>query len=157
MTGFDAWYKIYPRHVAKLDAQRAYNAAIKKGVTHDVLLSGARAFASLCSVRGTDKSYIPYPASWLRAGQWEDEDLGGLPGGSVGPLFRPEPSPTWNGTRGHLTEALGPSGTGLFLAYFAECQLNGNVILAPTEARRHMILNRFEHKLAALGLSVAVK
>ena len=78
--GFPEFWSAYPRKVGKLDAAKAYAAAIKKGYTHDELLLGIRGFNQLCLQRGTDRTFIPHPGTWLRAGRWQDEETKGITG-----------------------------------------------------------------------------
>lgn len=107
---FAEWYKEFPRKCGKLDAEKAYNAAIKKGATHEQLERGIRAFNSLCASRGTDKAFIPYPASWLRSGAYMDEEL--FPHFSeqysTAPILSAlVSSPSWNGTASKLIAEIG--------------------------------------------------
>lgn len=87
--GFDDWWKQYPKKVKKLDAEKAYRAALKRGVTPKELLDGLQRQKAAWKAKGTEPQYIPYPATWLRAGSWEDE------------LDPPSP--------GHATQAINPN------------------------------------------------
>lgn len=71
--GFDDWWKQYPKKVGKIDAQKAYRAAIKQGATPQDLLGGLQRHNASWNAKNTERRYIPNPASWLRAGRWEDE------------------------------------------------------------------------------------
>lgn len=71
--GFDDWWKQYPKKVGKIDAQKAYRAAIKQGATPQTLLDGLRRHNANWKAANTERQYIPNPASWLRKGRWEDE------------------------------------------------------------------------------------
>lgn len=71
--GFDEWWAQYPKKVKKLDAEKAYRAALKRGVTPEELLQGLQRQKAAWKAKGTEPQYIPYPATWLRAGSWEDE------------------------------------------------------------------------------------
>ena len=71
--GFAEWWAQYPKKVKKLDAEKAYRATLKRGVTPKELLDGLQRQKSAWKAKGTDPQYIPYPATWLRAGSWEDE------------------------------------------------------------------------------------
>ena len=66
------WYKIYPRKKAKGDALKAYRQALKE-IDHDELVEKTRKFARYVEQSQTPQQYVPYPASWLRAAQWDDE------------------------------------------------------------------------------------
>lgn len=71
--GFTEWWPHYPKKVKKLDAEKAYRAALKRGATPKELLDGLQRQKVAWKARGTEPQYIPYPATWLRAGSWEDE------------------------------------------------------------------------------------
>ena len=71
--GFAEWWPHYPKKVKKLDAEKAYRAALKRGVTPEELLQGLQRQKAAWKAKGTEPQYIPYPATWLRAGSWEDE------------------------------------------------------------------------------------
>lgn len=71
--GFTEWWPHYPKKVKKLDAEKAYKAALKRGVTPKELLDGLQRQKAAWKAKGTEPQYIPYPATWLRAGSWEDE------------------------------------------------------------------------------------
>ena len=69
--GFEQFWKLYPRRVAKADAMKAY-AKVMKGPdapTVDRLLEAVTRYAKA----QTDPKYVAYPATWLRQGRWEDE------------------------------------------------------------------------------------
>lgn len=88
--GFDQWWPIYPKKVKKLDAQKAYRAALKAGATPQDLIDGLRKHITNWKAKGTAPQYIPYPATWLRAGSWEDELDALTPGASqVAPAINP--------------------------------------------------------------------
>lgn len=71
---FDEWYKIYPRHDARLDAVRAYNRALRKpGVTVETLLDGARRYRRLVEAERREKRHMALPATWLNGERWNDE------------------------------------------------------------------------------------
>jgi len=65
---FDAWWAVYPLHVAKLAAKKAWPSARKQatfqqlvdGVQH--YINGKPSYADWC-----------HAATWLRAGRWLDE------------------------------------------------------------------------------------
>ncbi|HVZ60652.1 MAG TPA: hypothetical protein VG892_07685 [Terriglobales bacterium] len=70
---FESWYKHYPRKIGRGDAEKAYNQQIKKGFDPNDILRGVIAYAA--SAKSLDKNWIPYPATWLRAQRWLDEDI----------------------------------------------------------------------------------
>jgi len=72
---FQDFYTAYPRKIGKLDAERAWKQMLKQGHMPLDIISGARAYADLVRREGTAPTFVPYPASWLRAGRWMDENL----------------------------------------------------------------------------------
>lgn len=69
-SDFDLWYAAYPRHEGRGQAERAYRAARKKADA-DALLAGAKAAAGRYS--GSEKRFIPMPATWLNGERWLDD------------------------------------------------------------------------------------
>lgn len=66
---FEEFYKhAYPRKMEPLKARRAFEKAVKNGADPRDIIEGARRFAAATATK--DKTYIPYPASWLNAGGW---------------------------------------------------------------------------------------
>lgn len=71
---FAAFWQIYPRHVGKEAAHRAWQRAIQRTRDPQRLLDGARRYASDPNLPA-DRQFIPYPATWLNQGRWDDEPL----------------------------------------------------------------------------------
>ena len=69
---FPDWWAIWGKKKAKGDAEKAYKAALKK-ISHDDLMAKTRAYWDHVKASGTDLQYVPYPATWLRAEQWDDD------------------------------------------------------------------------------------
>jgi len=68
--GFDAFWILYPRHVAKKDARKAWGripADVQVGV-----ITATAAWRLVWLKRG-EVEFIPYPATWLNGERWEDE------------------------------------------------------------------------------------
>jgi hypothetical protein len=84
---FDDFYRIYPRKVARLDAEKAWKQMMARGYEPSEVIAGAEAFAKQCRKEGKEQQYIPYPASWLRAGRWMDAEL--TPTIVAEPVMRP--------------------------------------------------------------------
>lgn len=89
---FLEWYAIYPRKKAKGDALKAYRQALKE-IDHDELVEKTRKYARYVEQTQTPAQYVPYPATWLRASQWDDEleapeASRTVPGGSGAPSAR---------------------------------------------------------------------
>jgi hypothetical protein len=64
---FDEFWNLYPKRIAKADALKAWNKALKKK-TADELIGLTKAYAES---KLPDMTYIPYPASWLNKGLYE--------------------------------------------------------------------------------------
>jgi len=71
---FAEFWMMCPKKVAKADAFRKYQAAIRGGVRSSVLLEGMRRYA--LSIRGGDPQFTVHPATWLHRGRWDDETSG---------------------------------------------------------------------------------
>lgn len=71
-SAFKSFYLVYPRKVGKQAALKAFVKAAKQS-RPEVIVAGAKRFADDPNL--PDKQYIPYPASWLNAGRWDDEPL----------------------------------------------------------------------------------
>jgi len=70
---FQAWWKEYPRKVAKKEAYRAYKRA-KQQADADTLLASVRQQKGWSAWVKDGGAYIPHPATWLNQGRWEDEE-----------------------------------------------------------------------------------
>lgn len=68
--GFAAFWAVYPRHVAKMAAQRAW-ATATRWTPPDVIVAAAASYAQQCA--GKDPKYIAHPATWLNGRRWQDE------------------------------------------------------------------------------------
>jgi hypothetical protein len=71
-SGFAEFYRVYPLHVARGAAERAYRRVIKNSeATEAELLAGAMRYAA--AQDGKDPTYIKHPATWLNGKCWLDE------------------------------------------------------------------------------------
>ena len=66
-TGFDKFWELYPKRVAKADALKAWKQVLKKK-TADEMIALTKAYSES---KLPDMTYIPYPASWLNKGLYE--------------------------------------------------------------------------------------
>lgn len=68
---FETFWMAYPRKVAKRDAQKAWQQVMKSNDAPTV----EDLFAAVEQYKKTqkDRNFIAYPATWLRAGRWADE------------------------------------------------------------------------------------
>ena len=71
LEGFDDWWATYPRKTSKQAARRAYAAAVRGGTSPATLLAGLK--AALPDLTDREARFVPYPATWLNGGAWEDE------------------------------------------------------------------------------------
>ena len=70
---FDAFYKAYPRKVAKGDARKAWQSTKKIRPPLAKILAALQAQCNTEQWLKDNHAYIPYPATWLRAERWDDE------------------------------------------------------------------------------------
>jgi hypothetical protein len=80
---FAEFYEAYPRKMKRGDAEKAWKQMIRAGFPAQVIIDGAFRFAADPNLP-VDRSFIPYPASWLRARSWEDEPLPARRGTTTG-------------------------------------------------------------------------
>jgi hypothetical protein len=69
-VNFQQFYKLYPRHVGRGAALKAYRHAIQT-TAHEEILDGLKRL--LPSLLESDEQYRAHPATWLNARRWEDE------------------------------------------------------------------------------------
>lgn len=72
---FAEWFAAYPRRVARAEAEKAFFQQLRKGFIAADMLQGAVQFAEMCRRKGTERDFIPHPATWLRGERWTDEEL----------------------------------------------------------------------------------
>lgn len=80
MSEFDAFWKAYPKRLAKGDARKAWHQteAIRPALPE--LTAAIEAQMRSDQWRKNDGQFIPYPATWLRQERWSDELKVTLPG-----------------------------------------------------------------------------
>jgi len=71
---FDVFWKAYPRKKAKKAAEKAFRKVEREG---EITLEGLLAAVRRINVSAPE--FIPYPASWLNAGEYLD-DIAAAPG-----------------------------------------------------------------------------
>ena len=70
--GFAAWYEVYPKHVDRRSAARAYKAALgRRDCSIESLLAAAQRYAA--ETAGVEKRFIKHPATWLNASSYLNE------------------------------------------------------------------------------------
>lgn len=74
-AAFDRWWAVYPKRVAKVDAEKAWRKLRPDSALVERIVSATIA-AARCE-RWLDEGgrFIPYPATWLNRRSWEDEDV----------------------------------------------------------------------------------
>ena len=75
---FSIFYKTYPRKKAPKDAKKAWAKIVEKlggmpDELFDIIIGSIEKQKEQWNDAGTEMTYIPYPATWLNKGQWEDE------------------------------------------------------------------------------------
>jgi hypothetical protein len=70
---FDTFWKAYPRKKSKADALKAWKQVKPSQELLDTILSKLVLLQKCDDWTKDDGQFIPYPASWLRAGGWDDE------------------------------------------------------------------------------------
>lgn len=68
---FERFWGMYPRRLARKDAERAWRK-IPPFKYQDVM-TALKGHVRMWEQKGTEKQFIPYPASWLNGARWEDE------------------------------------------------------------------------------------
>ena len=71
--GFAAFWAAYPRKMKKQDAEKAWAQVLRRDVDPAHVIAQAVAQAARWATEGRQAQYIPYPASWLRGGSYDDE------------------------------------------------------------------------------------
>ena len=71
--GFDRFYHVYPRHVARGQAARAWKTATKKA-DPATIISAAVLYAQ--KTLDSDPKFIAHPATWLNGERWADDTSG---------------------------------------------------------------------------------
>lgn len=69
---FLEFYSAYPRRQSKQDAVKAYSQVRSTGIAHETIMRGLER-AKRSDRRFREAQYTPLPASWLRAGGFDDE------------------------------------------------------------------------------------
>ena len=72
-SGFNEWYDSYPRKIGKKAAEKAFNSAIKSGVTIEQLTQGVAAYNQEIKDAGTPTKFIKHPSTWLNQGCYDDD------------------------------------------------------------------------------------
>lgn len=71
--GFDGFWAVYPKKVAKAAALKAWRAVAPKVRDLDALLAALRRQAASADWTKDGGRFVPHAATWLRGRRWEDE------------------------------------------------------------------------------------
>ncbi|GBR26997.1 hypothetical protein AA11826_0002 [Komagataeibacter oboediens DSM 11826] len=70
---FDEFWAAYPRHVGKDAARKAHTKARTRAAQAEIMLGLSRQVAAWPDRKSDRAQFIPYPASWLNSGGWQDD------------------------------------------------------------------------------------
>ncbi|MCP4619909.1 MAG: hypothetical protein GY844_26165, partial [Bradyrhizobium sp.] len=73
VNDFSRFWKAYPRKRGKESARKAWSATKRKRPPIDKILSAIDAQTATKQWQRDGGQYVPYPATWLKAGGWDDE------------------------------------------------------------------------------------
>lgn len=72
-AGFDRFWAAYPKHVAKGDAEKAWRALKPSPLLVDEMIKALDWQRQQAQWVKDGGSFVPFPATWLRAKRWLDE------------------------------------------------------------------------------------
>ena len=70
---FDEWWQMYPKKVNKQQALKAWKRHTKTVNPEHIIKATRKQIATPETPLSADHQYIPYPASWLNAGSYEND------------------------------------------------------------------------------------
>lgn len=70
--GFDEFWAVFPRREQKRDALKAWRQMRREKIRPERLIDGARGYAAFVLAENRTRDKIKLPASWLRAGGYDD-------------------------------------------------------------------------------------
>ena len=71
IKSFNEFWEVYPKHLQKGEARKAFFKAVQRVGDADTILDGVRRMAADPNL--PVKQFIPYPATWLNRDGWDDE------------------------------------------------------------------------------------
>lgn len=78
VTWFAEWYGIYPRHIKRDPAEKAFGKIVTSREICDKAIDAVE--RRLGGIHGPDPEFYPYPATWINSKPWRDlEDSPMLP------------------------------------------------------------------------------
>lgn len=66
---FEEFWKLYPRHIGRAEATKAYGKARKRGAPKEEILKGVSTLRS----SQTELKFVPHASTWLNQCRWEDD------------------------------------------------------------------------------------
>jgi hypothetical protein len=72
VPGFDAFWNLYPRKVAKKVAAKAYAASVKAGADPADLLKAIEGYVGELKRNGTEPRYVLHPSTFIHEERWKD-------------------------------------------------------------------------------------
>ncbi len=88
--GFARFWAAYPRKVKRIAAKKIWQRSKLEPLTEEIV-KAVEAQAESDQWLKDDGQFVPYPTTWLNAGQWTDE----LPGSDTGPKMSREKIEAW--------------------------------------------------------------
>lgn len=70
---FETLWKMYPRKIGKPQALKAYQKAVKNGVTFETVKAGLEAYCRHIEANKTEAAYIKHGSTWFNGECWNDE------------------------------------------------------------------------------------
>jgi hypothetical protein len=70
---FALFWESYPKKMAKAQAQKSFDKILKDGTNLEDILKGLELSKKSEQWQKDNGQFIPYPATWLNQGRWEDE------------------------------------------------------------------------------------
>jgi hypothetical protein len=72
---FRRFWAVYPKHIGKAPAAKAFTTATQNGADPEKIIEGAKRYAA--ERHGQGERYTAYPAKWLREERWNDQPQAG--------------------------------------------------------------------------------
>lgn len=70
---FEIWWGVYPNSQKHAETERLYAAAVKSGISHEVLLEAARGYIRRIKQQQIQPQYIASSVTWLKDERWQDK------------------------------------------------------------------------------------
>lgn len=74
LDGFEEFWSLVPRKVARKAAEKAYQRALKD-TDKETIINGIKGYARTVKANETKPEYIVHPATWLNQGRYDDEPV----------------------------------------------------------------------------------